>query len=1278
MKSFLASIGYALLLCGSLSAEVEYNPLRQGVSVGGIGTGKIELLPDGRWGNITTQNNPHQPLNDPNGSFAAIHISRPNRDSITRKLQVDSRRGVQRVHTYGAYPIAEAQFIDNGLPVDIHLTMFSPLFPQSVDESCYPASVFLYTVKNTSQENQTVSLAFSWTNFIGLGGTADHAFQPEGETKHTAYSRGKMKGVQLAFSTQEKNPQQQNALGEYVFGAQEVRGDTLSTSLLWQPQEEADRFWSDFSENGRLTSSPQNQLSVTGSSRPAAAIAVQRTLAAQDETTFVFVLSWYMPHLIASDGSDYGIYYTNHWKSASHVLEEVSKQWPSTLERMRIWQGTFAQASIPEWLLTPMFSGMSLLCDSCIALKDGRISFLTSDENHPGNLGSPEERLAMMPFLMRWYPSIFTNELDMYANAQLADGEVPCAVGNMYSTIGSGDVQGGFGGRPDTAGAFVLMVYTNYLRTGDLDYLKDKYPYMRTAMLWMMARDNDRDEIPEGPSLTPYGGQNTLSLFTSDLWLAVLNIGIELGQWFSDPEFQSRCRNTQILAAKNMKSQLWNGNYYQASFNPSQPLHQDAGKLVAGMLPGEWFALRQGWKPHLEYESILRMMQHQASLIDQEDTSELYRQNPIFLRTFTPPLLAQFGFMNAAEKCILQTNRFESNPRQKHIANAGLWAYYDVITGFSMDMHRQCLIVGPTLPVQQSRSTFPFVEEGFSGTITYSRSKLNGQQRCDIRFDHIDRNKDIEIKQIAFRIPGTMNPDSQVLRVMLNDEYLVGQDFTRSQLRVYGFESAQDIEKGDTLSLLLAPKDSSRIVLDLRKTIPSNLGARCSIENFSTNQTGFSFDLYNLLGERQIVFLEIQSSENKTYSVLLNGEIIPIAFTAMEPLPIVLGTSPIRRDIFEGYRYAQKACNDVALRLAAVPERSTLKKRLWDYQDAIKTLLDKDVEQRGFHIEVVEAGHENKIEKPKTKRDTNLEALLSKAQKVEESLFNELDALAKDPILSSEIIGHFVPVLLQTHVGEWNQASGTIPVTVYLQNPIEVEARMRISMQTPPGWSIATQDEVSLDYRRDSQSEHRIRYLVTAPINPFKTKENLSILLSGTWRDMPFRKETPVIIGHDFIRSWLVIGPFSNQQGDGIDYIYPPETNLKPEEEYDGLDQKVKWFKKEYADGFVDFDATFTPNDFTVAYAYVGIYSPNERTARFALGCNGDAKIFLNYQSIFKKRNINTPKPGGTMFMQKLFQGWNHIFVKVSERTGKWGFYLEVTDIHGQTIPDLQYSLEKY
>ena len=51
--------------------------------------------------------------------------------------------------------------------------------------------------------------------------------------------------------------------------------------------------------------------------------------------------------------------------------------------------------------------------------------------------------------------------------------------------------------------------------------------------------------------------------------------------------------------------------------------------------------------------------------------------------------------------------------------------------------------------------------------------------------------------------------------------------------------------------------------------------------------------------------------------------------------------------------------------------------------------------------------------------------------------------------------------------------------------------------------------------------------------------------------------------------------------------------------------------------------------------------------------------------------------PGADRVLLKLYEGWNHILVKISRSSGPKGFYFEITDPNGRNIPELKYATDR-
>jgi uncharacterized protein (DUF608 family) len=66
----------------------------------------------------------------------------------------------------GEYPIAKLEYANAAIPVQVSLEAFSPFCPLNFDDSGIPATIFNFTLKNTSQNPVEATLAGSWENGI--------------------------------------------------------------------------------------------------------------------------------------------------------------------------------------------------------------------------------------------------------------------------------------------------------------------------------------------------------------------------------------------------------------------------------------------------------------------------------------------------------------------------------------------------------------------------------------------------------------------------------------------------------------------------------------------------------------------------------------------------------------------------------------------------------------------------------------------------------------------------------------------------------------------------------------------------------------------------------------------------------------------------------------------------------------------------------------------------------------------------------------------------------
>ncbi|MGC9327851.1 MAG: hypothetical protein ACP5I1_09475, partial [Candidatus Hinthialibacter sp.] len=327
---------------------------------------------------------------------------------------------------------------------------------------------------------------------------------------------------------------------------------------------------------------------------------------------------------------------------------------------------------------------------------------------------------------------------------------------------------------------------------------------------------------------------------------------------------------------------------------------------------------------------------------------------------------------------------------------------------------------------------------------------------------------------------------------------------------------------------------------------------------------------------------------------------------------------------------------------------------------------------------IIPAGVLNQFKSPQTDKDgQGLQNDLDRLNGMRRSFLESVQQKSSDPVLASEIMGYFAPVELSAGVENIRSASQAFSVNIRAANPSLAPIRGRVSLDAPEGWSAFSHDAVAFDDRSEARRERRFLYTVNAPVDLWQNRYALDVILSGAWNDYPFRKVQTAYVGHQFIKRWMIVGPFSNERGEGFGTMNPPEINIQLQETYPGIEGEVAWSEHEFNDGYVDLNSVMTPNDNAVAYAYTSIYSPREHNCQFHVGCHGDLKLFLNYKEIYAKRNVGKNRPGGEIIIHPLYEGWNHLVVKLSERVGPWGFYFEIYDLLGKPIDGMQFALDK-
>ncbi len=166
--------------------------------------------------------------------------------------------------------------------------------------------------------------------------------------------------------------------------------------------------------------------------------------------------------------------------------------------------------------------------------------------------------------------------------------------------------------------------------------------------------------------------------------------------------------------------------------------------------------------------------------------------------------------------------------------------------------------------------------------------------------------------------------------------------------------------------------------------------------------------------------------------------------------------------------------------------------------------------------------------------------------------------------------------------------------------------------------------------------------------------------------------------------AWITLGPFDNKDNVGYYTAYIPEktTQIDTTAKYFGKDKDrlISWEKSidNKSDGRYDFGNDDGINDWSAAYLWAVVISPDARDITFRFDSDDQGIIWLNGQKVFEHSREGVG--GGAVQIDRhtipvtLKQGENTILIKVCNATQIWDMYMRLTDADGNSLEDLKFK----
>ena len=351
-----------------------------GVPFGGIGAGKMEILPNGLFNAFTFQNNWSKPLDGDSrypgilGFHMGVSVEPAGDPHAVKKsflLQtapVLSAATVSNIRYEGLFPRARLTFEEPGLGLDLSLEASSSWSLGDVKDTSLPCAFFRLKVKNKTKSPVNFGFIFIGRNTCGRWcvGRRNRIID-EKEVLHLEFlnedpgDRDVRQGA-LRFSF-EKKGWRLSFMEYWNAVTKNFSFDSQNISLLG---------WDTFVQNGELPNSAPGFRATGENQELCGAVSAGATLKAGEEKTLFFTAAWYFPkHPV---GHRYGKWF----KSAGAVSDYALSNRKSLQEKTQRFETAVFSLPFPCWFNEALLTGLAPFFTSTWYVRDGRFAFYES------------------------------------------------------------------------------------------------------------------------------------------------------------------------------------------------------------------------------------------------------------------------------------------------------------------------------------------------------------------------------------------------------------------------------------------------------------------------------------------------------------------------------------------------------------------------------------------------------------------------------------------------------------------------------------------------------------------------------------------------------------------------------------------------------------------------------------------------------------------------------------------------------------------------------------
>lgn len=630
--------GFSEPACGVIYRAAD--TVVDGLAVGGIDTGCLDIETSGLWGYCTIFNTltPRRgPLNTPilglsvNGETWVLAKEKVKmgggRDQIPVEpvftdLDLDAVNTVEEIHYWGHYPVADLEF-ETSAPVRVGMRCWSPFLPGDVKDSVVPAIICEVHLRNPSDSKQEGTIAFSFP-----GPTLKEAAAEKFKTDFHEQER------QLPVPGPGRTASSEDPFKSIKFVGEKA---SYAISVL---NEEYVRFGGDLGGDGQRWAAIAEELPPVAESSAAGSAAVDFSLDAGEERVVRFLLTWCAPmwngrgYEWADRDRDYTHMYCKFYPDPITTAQYINKHHVSLLKRVLAWQQVvYSDDTLPVWLRDSLVNSLYMMSECSVwAQKKPPLGDWVKEEDGIFGLNEcpracPQIECLPCSFygslpVTYLFPELQLSTIRAYKNYQREDGCPPWIFGT-YSDVDAPEHNEAQCG---TNGISLAAIVDRFLMcddTDDLQYTNEFYPMIKKALEYTVFTCADSNpEFSEGEQFISmprkYGPNEWFEAEHPGWFGCVAHVGLlhlaqariteRMAKQVGDQEYAEKCARLIELGAQAMEDRLWDERGYYLNY--WDHIQNIKSEYVFGyQMDGEWITDHHGLPSALPEERVRKTLE---------------------------------------------------------------------------------------------------------------------------------------------------------------------------------------------------------------------------------------------------------------------------------------------------------------------------------------------------------------------------------------------------------------------------------------------------------------------------------------------------------------------------------------------------------------------------------------------------------------------------------------------------------------------------------------------